>query len=233
MGVGLHDSSAALIPYLVSFQEPFVLISTGTWCISLNPFNQQPLTADELAQDCLCYLQYTGAPVKASRLFAGSFHDKEVQRIASHFNKPLEYFKTVSFDPAAVLSVSALADVNEPGDLTESFFAKRALSAFETAADAYHQLIFDLVRQQHISTQLVLKNSKVSRIFVDGGFGKNEIYMNMLAAAFKGIEVFAASVAQATAMGAALAIHEEWNTKPVPKNLIELKSYAPARIHQL
>ncbi|HUP12703.1 MAG TPA: FGGY family carbohydrate kinase, partial [Niastella sp.] len=32
VGVGLHDSSAALIPYLSSFQEPFVLISTGTWC---------------------------------------------------------------------------------------------------------------------------------------------------------------------------------------------------------
>ena len=35
-GIGLHDSSAALIPYLISFTEPFVLISTGTWCISLN-----------------------------------------------------------------------------------------------------------------------------------------------------------------------------------------------------
>src|SRR5207237_8627749 len=36
VGAGLHDSSAALIPYLVNFTEPFVLISTGTWCISLN-----------------------------------------------------------------------------------------------------------------------------------------------------------------------------------------------------
>ena len=31
VGVGLHDSSAALIPYLALFAEPFVLISTGTW----------------------------------------------------------------------------------------------------------------------------------------------------------------------------------------------------------
>src|SRR5215510_13950150 len=36
VGVGLHDSSAALIPYLSSFRQPFVLISTGTWCISLS-----------------------------------------------------------------------------------------------------------------------------------------------------------------------------------------------------
>ena len=37
-GFGLHDSSAALIPYLHFINEPFILISTGTWCISLNPF---------------------------------------------------------------------------------------------------------------------------------------------------------------------------------------------------
>ncbi len=54
IGVGLHDSSAALIPYLTSFNEPFILLSTGTWCISLNPFNSSPLTEEELKQDCLC-----------------------------------------------------------------------------------------------------------------------------------------------------------------------------------
>ena len=40
MTVPLH-----LIPYLVNFSMPFVLISTGTWCISMNPFNKTPLTA--------------------------------------------------------------------------------------------------------------------------------------------------------------------------------------------
>ncbi len=72
VGAGLHDSSAALIPYLINFHEPFILISTGTWCISLNPFNQLPLTAEELQQDCLCYMSFEGKPVKASRLFGSS-----------------------------------------------------------------------------------------------------------------------------------------------------------------
>src|SRR5258706_11116608 len=48
VGAGLHDSSAALIPYLSAFREPFILLSTGTWCISLNPFNQSPLTDYDL-----------------------------------------------------------------------------------------------------------------------------------------------------------------------------------------
>src|ERR1035438_2193438 len=58
VGIGVHDSSSALIPYLISFNEPFVLISTGTWNITLNPFNDSELTIDELHQDCLCYQSY-------------------------------------------------------------------------------------------------------------------------------------------------------------------------------
>ena len=79
-GIGLHDSSAALIPYLLNFIEPFILISTGTWCISLNPFNNTPLTEEELNNDCLCYIQYKGLPVKANRLFAGYEHEQQVQK---------------------------------------------------------------------------------------------------------------------------------------------------------
>ncbi|MFC5946311.1 hypothetical protein, partial [Micromonospora harpali] len=60
VGVGLHDSSSALIPYLLNFHEPFILISTGTWCISLNPFNEEGLTKEQLEKDCLFYMTYAG-----------------------------------------------------------------------------------------------------------------------------------------------------------------------------
>ena len=85
VGVGLHDSSAALIPYLENFNTPFVLLSTGTWCIALNPFNQDPLTAAELKQDCLCYMHFKCKAVKASRIFAGNEHEQQLKRIADHF----------------------------------------------------------------------------------------------------------------------------------------------------
>ena len=89
VGTGLHDSSAALIPYLAVFTEPFILLSTGTWCITLNPFNKTPLTTEELKKDCLCYMEYQGKPVKASRLFAGYEHEQQVKKLAAHLNKPL------------------------------------------------------------------------------------------------------------------------------------------------
>jgi len=223
-GIGLHDSSAALIPYLLSFHDPFVLISTGTWCISLNPSNNSPLTAEELKNDCLCYLQYNGKPVKAARLFAGYVHDAQVRRIADHFHTDVAKFKQVRFSDDIV---AQLQKNENPASLKECVFEKRDPSFFPSAEHAYHQLIFDLVFQQSFSTNLVLEKNRVRKIFVDGGFSKNEIYMNLLAIAFPGMAVYAASIAQATAIGTALAIHETWNVNSVPANLITLKSYVP------
>ena len=230
VGVGLHDSSAALIPYLVNFHEPFILLSTGTWCISLNPFNQSALNAGQLKKDCLSYIEYTGKPVKAARIFSGFEHEQQVNRIAKHFNTDIIRFRNMAFMPELI---NKLKEEQEPAATTEfsrqSPFASRDLAHFETDMEAYHQLIFDLVQIQAVSTGLVLKDSPVKRIFVDGGFSKNSIFMNLLAAAFPQLEVFAASMAQATAVGAALAIHNEWNTKQVPNDIIQLNYYSTSK----
>lgn len=226
VGIGLHDSSAALIPYLVSFNEPFVLISTGTWCISLNPFNQTPLTAEQLQMDCLCYLQYQGKPVKASRIFSGHEHEQQVRRIAAHFDIDSIKFRNIDFDPVVIAHLKKAHPQPVNNGIGESAFILRDLAGFKNDTEAYHQLILDIIQLQVTSTELVLKDTTVKRIFVDGGFGRNSIYMNLLAFSFPGLEIFAASMAQATAVGAALALHNQWNSKPVPNDIIELKYYS-------
>ncbi|WP_052324184.1 FGGY-family carbohydrate kinase [Flavihumibacter sp. ZG627] len=184
VGVGLHDSSAALVPYLQTLQEPFVLLSTGTWCISLNPFNDKPLTDAELQKDCLCYLSYEGRQVKASRLFLGYEHEQEVKKLAAQFDKPFDHYKHLRFDPAP-----------------DGGYEK-----------AYHRLVGDMVHKQVESTSLVIQEGNVNRIFVDGGFSGNDVYMKMLAAAFSAYELRTAEVAQASALGAAMTMHDHWNT---------------------
>jgi sugar (pentulose or hexulose) kinase len=222
VGAGLHDSSAALIPYLVSFNEPFILLSTGTWCISLNPFNSSPLTAEELKNDCLCYLQYEGKPVKASRLFAGYEHEQQVKRIAAHFGTDVISYRAVPYKAALIEELE-----RRSGGLVDGpSFAGRDLNEYASDTLAYHQLILDLVNQQYVSTNMVLSGTDVKRIFVDGGFSKNTIFMNLLARAFPELEVFAAYMAQATAVGAALAIHKSWNTQALPNDIVDLKYYA-------
>lgn len=223
-GIGLHDSSAALIPYLINFIEPFVLVSTGTWCISLNPFNNAPLTEEELRNDCLCYLQYQGLPVKASRLFAGYQHEQEVQKLAQLFQKPIGHYKQVGYSEATIKEIRNKRITANP----EKDISSLRAEDFTTYEEAYHFLMLDIINKQVRSTQMVLNGTSVKRIFVDGGFSKNPIYMHLLATHFPKIEVFAASMAQATAMGAALAIHSAWNSKQLPSDIIELKFYSVA-----
>ncbi len=225
-GTGLHDSSAALIPYLITFHEPFVLISTGTWCISLNPFNHTLLTDDELHLDCLCYLSYEGKPVKASRIFAGHEHERQVKRLAEHFKRPVDYYTSVALD-TALLKKQKPAEIpfKNTGDrFSISVFEERKLSWFKNYEEAYHQLITDIVSLQQRSTRLVLKDSAVKRIFVDGGFSRNPIYMHLLALSFPEMDVYAASVPQASALGAALVFHQHWNPHPLPKRIVDSRA---------
>ncbi|RYD82136.1 MAG: carbohydrate kinase [Sphingobacteriales bacterium] len=226
VGAGLHDSSAALIPYLANFTEPFILISTGTWCISFNPFNNEPLTADELKADCLCYMEYNGNSVKASRLFAGYEHEQQTKRLAEHYETKEDYFIQVNFSPS-LLDKDIFRQKNSGTGINRSGFEHIDLDAFSSYEEAYHRFMQYIILQQYASTELVMSND-VKRIFVDGGFSKNPVYMNLLSAMFPDKEIFAATVSQATAIGAALAIHKHWNPLPVASDMIELKLYATA-----
>jgi hypothetical protein len=185
----------------------------------MNPFNDSPLTVAELQKDCLCYMSYQGRPIKASRLFAGYEHEQQVRRIAAHFHVNATHAATISFDPE---SISLLRQREGAEGLA---FNQRDPGAFDSFDQAYHRLMMDIMEQQVTSTRLVLHGTEVNRIFVDGGFGKNQVYMHLLAAAFPEMEVFAASMPQATSIGAALAIHTHWNARSLPGDIIELKYY--------
>ena len=234
LGVGLHDSSAALIPYFSNYSEPFILISTGTWCISFNPFNHIPLTSEELKHDCLCYISYYGQPVKASRVFAGNQYEKQTRRIAEYFNQQIKKYKnlTPNYRMIDKLKSKFCFDFDEglkKCKSKECLFSERDLGHFDNDEEAYHSLMLDIMCHQYISTNLVIGETKVKSIFVDGGFSKNAIYMNLLASVFPGIQIFGANIPQATALGSALAIHSSWNSKPYPHELIQLKNYSFSR----
>jgi sugar (pentulose or hexulose) kinase len=224
MGLGLHDSSAALIPYLVSFSEPFILLSTGTWCISLNPFNHSPLTDFELDNDCLCYLSYQGKPVKASRFFGGHEHDKQVKKLAAYFNIGEKHLEAVRYDGEIVeklqLFNSGIADEND------ACFHENGSCRFQDYIIAYHQLVTCIIKEQVRRTGLIRGSVEIRHIYVDGGFSKNQVYMYLLADAFPGINVYAATIAQASALGAAMVIHKAWNNDQLPSCLIDLKLFS-------
>jgi len=210
VGIGIHDSSAALIPYTETEQEPFALISTGTWCITLNPFNQHPLTESELESASLCYIQHNGKQVKAAQLFAGNIHEEGIKKISTHFKTESDFYKKIKLDENKLNSENELKKnlIKEKtsSNFKESAFLSTDMTIFLDENEAYHYLMVEIVQQQTFSSALVISNTDIKKICVDGGFGKNEIYMKLLAKAFPLYNVVAASVPQASSIGAAMVM---------------------------
>ena len=158
-------------------------------------------------------------------MFAGYEHEQQVKRLARHFQKAIDYYQTVEY------SVALLNEMQAGNKFFGQSFSELDLVEFTSYEEAYHHLMWNIVQQQTISTNLVIAGMAVKKIFVDGGFGKNPVYMNLLAKAFPGIEVYAAAVPQASALGAALVIHHHWNKNSLPADIIGLKCFVNTELN--
>lgn len=218
-GLGLHDSSSALIPYLKQYRKQFLLLSTGTWGITLNPFAKAPLTTSDLQQDCLQYLTYFGNPVKASRKFIGNAHEEQIKVLADYYRKPLDYYKSVEFDEHLIKD-DPQADFGNAQKQVQVSLVKDKVAAsavrinldlvlYDTYEAAYHQLMEQIVQQQLHSLYLAAEGdmSNFKILLVDGGFSRNTIFMSLLRRIFPNLKIKAGKSAQGTALGAALALN--------------------------
>ncbi len=209
-GFGLHDSSAALIPYRMAFKKPFILLSTGTWLVSFNPFATKPLTSDQLERDCLVFMTPEGSGVKASRVFMGREHDYQVTKINEYFQLEPEAYRDIEFNSAQLTKPAppfypALMEGNGPFPAPQP--QTWQISAFATPEAAYHHLLIGLVDIVAASLQLIgVDDVPTPTLFIDGGFAKNEIFTQLLARKFPNHEVCTTLLPFATALGAALHV---------------------------
>nr|WKN38351.1 FGGY family carbohydrate kinase [Tunicatimonas sp. TK19036] len=235
-GVGIHDSSASLVPYMLGIEESFMLLSSGTWNITLNPFNDEPLTEEELHQDCLQYINYRGVPVKASRIFMGSEHNAQETRLAEYFNKSPDYHCTLVPDEGLIRKLLSQGDParrfypqtmqhtgpfpNLNGPLTD-------LSLFSNYEEAYHQLLLDLVGMQAVSLKLAKGTQQPEKVFISGGFCDNALFMQLLASYFPKMKFYTTELSNASALGAALVMHRHWNREQSIDHLFSFQKVTP------
>ena len=209
VGAGIHDSSAALIPYLLKVSEPFILLSTGTWSICLNPFNDEPLTEEELSEDCLCYLQPDGKQVKASRYFLGNKFTQWVKKLDMHFNRQANYHYTISFQNKLLTKAEGILSSLFTGNsnINDIYFSKMDitdLNWFDNYEEAYHHLLKELVEKQVQKIGLVIGSVKINTIYVDGGFAGNKVFIAMLQEMMPHFNIIPSEMPLGTSLGAAL-----------------------------
>lgn len=227
-GIGIHDSSASLVPYLKTTDRPFILVSTGTWCIFMNPFNSEPLTADQLRSDTLCYMTIDSQQVKASRIFLGHIHDMNVARLDDHFGVTGELYKTIKIKSKKIgkLLASRHGRIFFRHGIPPGYVDDQAdLSHFLTYADAYHQMICDLVDVCIESWKLIIPaDDKTEIVYVTGGFARNDTFVRILAARLPDKRVYASQLENSTALGAAIAIYENAVGRSLPPVYLGLKA---------
>ena len=237
-GVGIHDSSSALVPYLLAGGEPFVLISTGTWSITLNPFDKTPIDQAGLKKDCLNYMSFLGDPVKASRLFLGNEYDYQQKRLMRHFHKSPDYHQGIRFDQTLIQNLlnSESQDkkflpqtMKGTGPLPDAFHRSSDLNHFGSYEEAYHQLVMDLVALQVMSFDLAVGDSVIHKVFVSGGFANNEVFIKLLASRLNDKELISSSISRAAGLGAALVIHKAWNPKSMDLDFLNQQVHQPAK----
>lgn len=227
IGVGIHDSSAALLPYVRSIKNKFVLVSTGTWSIVFNPFiNQATEILDD--EDSLNYMRINGKPVKATRMFLGNEYKVQVAKLDERFGVDDDYHRKVKFDYNTYFEImqdfehcfkwESISDKNMPIE-TRVFYDK-----YE---HAYHQLMIELVLLQINCIREALGNNDIVKIYVDGGFSNNDIYIKLLSHHFRDKKIRTTKASLGSALGAAISISDtKLNSKFLKKNYA-LKKHVP------
>ncbi|MTB50354.1 FGGY-family carbohydrate kinase [Lewinella sp. W8] len=209
VGVGIHDSSAALLPYLKTADEPFMLLSTGTWSVALNPFISGKLEARDMAAGCINYLRPDGQPVRAARLFLGEEYKRQTRKLADHFGDEAPapdrvFFNTQVFRRLKndfspwfgweVLSGGTSPSLNLPPETSY--------------VEAYHHLMMELATLQAASIRAAIGEEQIGKLFIDGGFSDNEVFVNLLAHDFRGMKIRTTDASLGSALGAAISIAE-------------------------
>lgn len=220
--MGIHDSNASLLPYLVKGYEDFVLNSTGTWCVAMHPTREVRFEPDELGKLVFYNLDAFFNPVKTS-IFMGGLEFETYTELLEKINGRRE---RPSFDPALYGRVIAekqrfilpsvvrgtgifpdaaprVIDGDEVVGLEEIKDGTRVPSFLKDYPTALAALELSLALQTGAALEMIGYDGR-GTIFTEGGWRKDAAYNALMAALYPESTVVTTDLAEATAFGAAI-----------------------------
>jgi sugar (pentulose or hexulose) kinase len=220
--MGIHDSNASLLPYLVKGYENFVLNSTGTWCVAMHPTRQVRFEPGELGKLVFYNLDAFCNPVKTS-IFMGGLEFETYTALLERINGPHE---RPPFDPALYQKLIAgknrfilpsvvrgtgifpdaaprVVDGEQVVGLEEIQDGSRIPALFNDYPTALATLELSLVVQTSAALDMIGYGG-TGTIFTEGGWRKDTAYNALLAALYPESTVVTTDLAEATAFGAAI-----------------------------
>lgn len=190
---GIHDSNASLLPYLVSRQAPFTVLSTGTWvilmCVGLSLEQLDP------HDDTLANVDALGRPIACGRFMGG----REYAAIAGGGGNPdLDAIERVMTSGA--MALPCFSGQGGPFATTKGVIrGEVAMRDRAALATLYCALVSDLMLTRMGATR--------GDLIVEGTFAGNLSFCQTLGALRTTQRVFAAEDTAGTARGAAMLAH--------------------------
>jgi sugar (pentulose or hexulose) kinase len=190
---GIHDSNASLLPYLVSREAPFTVLSTGTWVILMSV----GLSLDRLdpRDDTLANVDALGRPIACGRFMGG----REYAVIAGSGRNP-DFAAIARVVASGAMALPCFSGQGGPYATTKGVIRGAVTGDDRTAlATLYCALVSDLMLNR--------MGADSGDLIVEGTFAKNPAFCAVLGALRPKQRVFAAEDAAGTARGAAMLAH--------------------------
>ena len=215
--MGIHDSNSALLPHFAKKGERgFILNSTGTWCVIMNPVEKYGFAPDELGKVVFFNISAFGTPIKTA-IFLGGLEFETwsalIQKQHRRFDNPPWnedlYRRILGEKKIFLLPEITQGSGQFPSSRARVFFKGKnyyysekceIITDYETSFAA---LRISLVMQ----TITALERTGIKKgcdIYTEGGFRKDESYSRLLSSYFSNNKVFLTNIEEASALGAAL-----------------------------
>lgn len=231
VAVGMHDSNASLLPYLLKENGRFLLASTGTWCVFMQPGSKFRLSGKDMRKDTMYFMDAFGRPNRASIFRGGKEHDHYSDLIQNRFgNDPRKIRLNAGLLEETLKSNSSFViPTLIPGSGQFPKSKARIISEgefYESAERAYHILNLSIAIQSYYAILQVSGRGSKCPIFVEGGFANNGIYLAILSTLFPERDVYVTEIREATSLGAAICAKCAFDRKDprrLDPELIEIK----------
>ncbi|MCL2244802.1 MAG: FGGY family carbohydrate kinase [Treponema sp.] len=235
--MGIHDSNSTMLPYFAKKGERgFILNSTGTWCVIMNPVKKYMFRSDELGKVVFFNISAFGTPIKTAIFLGGQefkswsrlFMKKHNRNDSPQWNEDLyrsiinekNLFLMPELTPGSGQYPASIARIVEDGKnyyfnpiedaVIEPLPDESSLAETLPPCFSDYEKCFAVLRlslvMQTITTLERVGIENGHDIYIEGGFRRDESYNRVLSSAFASNKVYLTDIAEATSIGAAMTV---------------------------
>jgi len=210
---GVHDSNANLLPYFARQSGDFVLLSTGTWNVTMRPGGSPVLSAEEIKRRIFFNQDVYSRPVRTALMTAGLDYDtfgaftdasdaQDFEALA-HVVDRADLFVIPGVMPGASAFPDATPAVISKGQTWTLDALQDGAKRFDDLGQAYFAAINLGLAIATADGLSALNLAPGCTVYIEGGFAKNESFCQVLASLCPDLSISLSSETEGTSLGAA------------------------------